>query len=174
FDWRSSRNNPLLWLRLRRALQRAAPDIIHAQADKPVSVLGRCGWPQSAIALGTVHNVKSTYEPYRKLDAVIAVSRAIAAQVPNSNIHVVYNGVQPVAPEPESLERIRQWCQGKPGPLLLGIGRLVPAKGFDLLLKAWPSHAQATLVILGEGKQRPELEKIILERGLQNVHLMGN
>lgn len=174
FDWRSSRNNPLLWLRLRRAIQRAAPDIVHAQADKPASVLARCGWPKSVIALGTVHNVKSSYEPYRKLDGVIAVSRAIASQIPNDNVQVVYNGIQPVTPDAESLQRIPEWRQDKPSPLLLAIGRLVPAKGFDLLLKAWPTNAEATLVILGEGKQRPELEQIILGRQLRNVHLMGN
>lgn len=174
FDWRASRNNPLLWLRLRRALQRLAPDLIHAQADKPVYVLGRCGWPVNARAIGTVHNVKSRYGAFAKLDAVIAVSRAIAAAVPNPDVHVVYNGVQPATPDPDALQRIRQWRQQHTGPLLLAIGRLVPAKGFDLLLKAWPAHASATLVILGEGKQRPELEQLIRERQLQNVSLMGN
>jgi len=174
FRWGASRNNPLLWWRLRRALRALAPDIVHAQADKAVAILGRAGWPPGSVAIGTVHNVKSGYGAYRRLDAVIAVSRAIGDAVGHPQVHVVYNGVREQPPDAAAVAELRAWRAAQPGPLLLAIGRLVPAKGFDLLLQAWPADAAATLVVLGEGKQRPELEAIVAGRGLSHVHLPGN
>lgn len=173
FDWASSRRNPLLWWRLRRVLRALAPDLVHAQADKPAGILARAGWPATTVAVGTVHNLKSGYRAYKKLDAVITVSRAIAAAVGHPDVQVIYNGVRETAPDENALAELRAWRAGQPGPLLLAIGRLVPAKGFDLLLQAWPLNAAATLVILGSGKQRAELEQIIAARALQHVHLQG-
>ncbi len=176
FDWRGSRLNPLRWWRLRRALYALAPDIVHAQADKAAGLLLRAGWPEATRAVGTVHNVKSGYRAYRRMNAVIAVSRMIAtalAQV-NANVQVIYNGVRETPPNAAALAEVQQWRAAHPGPLLLAVGRLVPAKGFDLLLQAWPADAVASLVILGEGEQRSALERTILERGLKKtVHLLG-
>lgn len=47
--------------------------------------------------------------------------------------------------------------------IILGVGRLVKAKGFDILLKAFKelNAPEWKLVILGEGPLRSELEKII-------------
>lgn len=173
FNWSSSRHNPLLWLRLRNALAALKPDIVHAQADKACKILVRSGWPAASAATGTVHNLKSDYGAYRKMDAVIAVSRALAEAVNHPRVHVVHNGIQVTAPAPQVQAEIGEWRVGKPSPLALAIGRLVPAKGFDLLLHAWPAETGATLAILGGGKQRQELEAIIAERGLRHVHLLG-
>lgn len=173
FDWGGSRHSPLLWWRLRRTLRALAPDIVHAQADKPAGILSRAGWPSTAMAVGTVHNSKSGYRAYRRMDVVIAVSRAIAAAAGHPRVQVIYNGVRETQPDVAALDEVRAWRAARPGPLLLAVGRLVPAKGFDLLLQAWPVEAAATLVILGEGKQRTELERIIAARGLQHVHLQG-
>lgn len=173
FDWDKSRHNPLLWLRLRSALRALAPGIVHAQADKAAGILARAGWPRETVAIGTVHNVKSGYRAYRRMNAVIAVSRAIAGAVGHPDVHVVYNGVRTTTPDDGALSALRDWRAGKPGPLLLAVGRLVPAKGFDVLLQAWPPDAAATLVILGGGKQQAELEKICADRGLSHVYLQG-
>jgi glycosyltransferase involved in cell wall biosynthesis len=53
-------------------------------------------------------------------------------------------------------------------PLVLGIGRLVGYKGFDLLLDAFARvrTPDAELVILGEGDERPALERRIAALGL--------
>jgi GalNAc-alpha-(1->4)-GalNAc-alpha-(1->3)-diNAcBac-PP-undecaprenol alpha-1,4-N-acetyl-D-galactosaminyltransferase len=61
---------------------------------------------------------------------------------------------------------------------LIAIGRLVPQKGFDLLLKAFrhvaPRYEQWGLTILGEGDLRPNLERMIETFGLGGrVHLAG-
>ena len=63
-------------------------------------------------------------------------------------------------------------------PTLLGVGRLVPSKGFDVLLRA---HARVRrdgidhhLVIVGEGPMRGELEQLTDRLGVRSsVHLPG-
>lgn len=61
---------------------------------------------------------------------------------------------------------------------MIAVGRLVPQKGLDLLLRAFASaQRQAphwTLTILGEGEQRPQLEGLIAELDLTGkVQLEG-
>lgn len=173
FNWRRSRWSPLLWIELRRTLDRLNPDIIHAHAAKAVGILGSSGWPSTAKAIGTVHNIKSSYRTYRKLDAVIAVSAAIAPLISHTHVTVVHNGIRDHQAEPSALAKLMEWRSDKPSPLILAIGRLVPAKGFDLLLNAWPVDAPATLVVLGEGPERSALEKIVAAKELHQAHLLG-
>jgi glycosyltransferase involved in cell wall biosynthesis len=63
-------------------------------------------------------------------------------------------------------------------PTLLGVGRLVPAKGFDILLQAFGEVLRAgfdfNLLILGEGAERPSLEARARELGIDGrVFLPG-
>jgi GalNAc-alpha-(1->4)-GalNAc-alpha-(1->3)-diNAcBac-PP-undecaprenol alpha-1,4-N-acetyl-D-galactosaminyltransferase len=67
-----------------------------------------------------------------------------------------------------------------PGPdghyRVAALGRLNPVKGFDVLLQAW-ARVQSELpswilVIHGEGEERPHLERIIAETGLQGRVLL--
>ena len=51
-------------------------------------------------------------------------------------------------------------------PLLLGLGRLHPVKGFDLLIRAMAALPDAYCVIAGEGPERPRLQSLITARGL--------
>ena len=64
------------------------------------------------------------------------------------------------------------------GPYILGVGRLMPQKGFDILLQAYAKAReqglQQDLVIIGEGRERKRLEKMIEELGLADrVMLAG-
>jgi glycosyltransferase involved in cell wall biosynthesis len=71
--------------------------------------------------------------------------------------------------------------RGKPNPqakTLMAMGRLIPVKGFDLLVKAFarvaPLHPDWSLTIWGEGPERPQLEGLISGLGLTNqVQLPG-
>lgn len=77
----------------------------------------------------------------------------------------IYNGLEvpPVTPEPLPLEY----------PRLLCLGRLVPNKGFDLVLSALPEiiqqFPQVCLVIAGEGQARTALEKKTTALGLNKI-----
>ena len=62
--------------------------------------------------------------------------------------------------------------------LVLGAGRLVEVKGFELLIRAFSKlatmHGEWDLVIVGEGPRRGELEALVAAEGLcGRVHLPG-
>ncbi len=64
-------------------------------------------------------------------------------------------------------------------PFILGIGRVVPQKGFDVLLDAYALLAQARpdapdLIIAGDGPERERLQAQVSDLGLTGrVHLIG-
>jgi glycogen(starch) synthase len=84
---------------------------------------------------------------------------------------VIFNGIddRAVPPQPIDLAFKRY---------VLGLGRVVRKKGFDLLLEAFarlaPEHPDLGLVIAGDGPERESLRERVLELGLaERVHLSG-
>ncbi|MBY6030311.1 glycosyltransferase [Halomonas sp. DP8Y7-1] len=61
-------------------------------------------------------------------------------------------------------------------PYLLNVARLVPAKGHDLLLRAYAlSETQMPLVLVGDGQEREALERLAEELGIaERVFFAGN
>ncbi len=114
---------------------------------------------------------------YPRADAVVAVSRGVAddlairSGLPAEKIKVIYNPV--VTPElfakaEEPLDH--PWFQPGEPPVILGAGRLTPAKDFSTLIRAFAlvrKKRPARLMILGEGKDRPKLEALVHELGLE-------
>lgn len=85
-----------------------------------------------------------------------------------------------VLPNPVSLEQGEDESpmQPQPRPFLMGLGRLAPEKGFDLLIRAFARiarrHPEWSLRILGEGPERQTLQTLIEKEGLsQRVSLPG-
>ncbi|MBI3634362.1 MAG: glycosyltransferase family 4 protein [Candidatus Yonathbacteria bacterium] len=96
--------------------------------------------------------------------------------VPEEKIVVIYNGFNPPSLN-EDKEAIRKRL-GMKGWCILSIGRLVPWKGFVLLIETMPNllkrNSDASLFIAGDGPDRGLLEKKIIEFGLEdNVFLLG-
>lgn len=89
--------------------------------------------------------------------------------VPRSHIRVIYNGVDTEALTPDYSLR-------SPEPNVLYVGRLKRYKGVDLIIRAFAELAdkQATLDIAGTGDDRPTLEKLASDLGLQQqVQFLG-
>ncbi len=113
----------------------------------------------------------------RRASAVTACSQNLLNQVLDlepdiqSKAHVIHNGVD--------IDRFSNAAPYKhPKPYILGVGQLVPHKGFDLLIRAFvkatTDYSNVDLIIAGEGPQRPVLENQIASRGLNNrIHLLG-
>ena len=96
---------------------------------------------------------------YRRASLIICQTHSMSEElqkelgIPVSNLQVL--------PNPVDIHRIRASCQttqnhwSGPGPNLLAVGRLVPEKGFDLLIEAFSrlhrEFPQAQLVIAGAG-----------------------
>jgi glycosyltransferase involved in cell wall biosynthesis len=59
--------------------------------------------------------------------------------------------------------------------VLISVGHLIARKGHDLIVAAMPSLPGFTLLIAGEGEERPKLERMIAELGLgDRVRLLGS
>ncbi len=165
-----SRRHPLLWWQLIRLLKRLQPDVVHAQGSKAAALLSaQSSWLKRAgcVCIGTVHGTKSSHKVYARLDAVIAVSEAIAAQLKHARIEIIPNGVTPRDPDPDVLAFCQAQRASWSGALVLAIGRLVAVKGYDVLLQAWPDKADAHLLILGDGPDRAVLQRLADQRGMQ-------
>jgi glycosyltransferase involved in cell wall biosynthesis len=106
--------------------------------------------------------------------ATVAVSATVAGRlrawgVPPGRIHLVPNGIEPgrFAFDAAARQRVRARL-GLPADAVLvaGVGRLVPGKGFDVLLRAvatLPGHVW--LVLAGDGPERAALRRLAVALG---------
>ena len=105
-------------------------------------------------------------------DAVTVVSDELArvAQghgVPGDRLHMIANGADTAFWRPGPPE-------AEPGRIVAS-GRLLPVKGFDILLEALAGLPEAHCTIAGEGAERDLLERRIAELGLgARVRLAGH
>lgn len=114
---------------------------------------------------------------YPRADHVIAVSRGVASDLvdnvglPDSRVQVIFNPVHiDHIQRLSSKELNHPWFLPGQPPVILGVGRLAPQKDFPTLLKAFAivrRQVRAHLVILGEGKDRTNLERLVHSMALQ-------
>jgi glycosyltransferase involved in cell wall biosynthesis len=121
---------------------------------------------------------------YPWADGITAVSKgvaddlALATKLRPSRIQVIYNPI--VTPDlqkrSESLLEHPWFGNGEP-PVVVGVGRLTAQKAFSVLIRSFAlvrKSRPARLLILGEGEERPMLEALIRQLGLQeDVDLPG-
>jgi glycosyltransferase involved in cell wall biosynthesis len=117
---------------------------------------------------------------FPRAEAIIAVSDGVKQDLVR-HFSIASDRVT-VVPNPVDLERVRRLGAehvdiDDTSPLIVAVGRLVQLKGFDLLIRAFarlPSSLRARLVIVGEGDQRPTLERLITELHVRDrVDLIG-
>ncbi len=115
---------------------------------------------------------------YPWADGIVAVSTGVAVDlslmigIKRSCIHVIHN---PIVSE-ELLARSKEgvyhkWFKESDSPVILGVGRLIPQKDFQTLIKAFAKVLKvhdARLLILGEGPDRSRLKSLINELGLND------
>lgn len=114
---------------------------------------------------------------YPWADEIVAVSQGVAdelasaGRIPRHRIRVIHNPI--VTPELERAARMpleHPWFKPGEPPVILAAGRLTAQKDFPGLVKAFSRVREARparLLILGEGEERPALEKLISLLGLQ-------
>lgn len=118
---------------------------------------------------------------YPKADAVVCQTAAMAADLGrlaglSRNLRVLPNPVDLKGIRATASSGLSLWSG--PGPHLLAVGRLVPEKGFDLLLQAFVQvrkrFPSADLTIVGEGRERRALEMQAWLLGVRSaVRLVG-
>jgi GalNAc-alpha-(1->4)-GalNAc-alpha-(1->3)-diNAcBac-PP-undecaprenol alpha-1,4-N-acetyl-D-galactosaminyltransferase len=182
------RNNLNRIKALRKQLKRLKPDAVVSfmDATNVLAVLASLGLGVATIIsertnpgkyqahLGPAWNAlrKITYP---KAAAVVAVSNATASHLepllPRCLIEVI--------PNPVFTQKQISWTAPEPVQrTVVSMGRLVPLKNFDLLIRAFAvclfEHPGWQLTIVGDGPQRKELEALIDDLGVgSSVRLMG-
>jgi glycosyltransferase involved in cell wall biosynthesis len=159
---------------LRRTLTSGEHDVVHsslygANAVTRLSLLGSSR-PPVVVSERRVEDWRS--RPARALDRALRpvtdewignsadvgdfVVRAHGA--PRERVHVIRNGIDTTVFHPGATPRARA-----AGPLRIGaVGRLVPVKGFDVLIEAarrLTPELDAEFVVVGEGPERAALER---------------
>lgn len=126
---------------------------------------------KASSALTTLGNTIALRVLYRRADAVITLSSALAkhilevAHIPRNKICVIPN---PVLPYTE--EQAHQIEKCDIASLIVACGRLEPQKDFATLLRAFAivrTHRTVKLAILGEGSQSEKLRSLSMELGIE-------
>lgn len=119
------------------------------------------------------------------IDCFVAVSKGLRLRmaeflgIPLQRFVIIPNGV-----DLDRIKKMARWGKGVPPkhcPLrLITVGRLHPAKGIDILLRALALLKRQAgsgweCYILGEGPDRPRLAQLVVKLGLEkHVHFIGH
>ncbi len=174
-------------LRVRSKLRHIDPHLVHTLqfSGDYFGRLARLGMGIPAIT--HIRNVKSERKLRRRLinklfsyftDLYLSVSKAAKVTIEREHnlarrpVKVLYNAVEPAKLniKPHDLEKLL----GARGRVVLGVGRLVKQKNFQGLIRAMQivtrTKPDTSLVIVGDGGMRQELEELVQELGL-NEHV---
>src|SRR3989454_2289043 len=166
------------WAAVIEICRRVRPDVVHTHGYRAdvidASAARRLGVP----TVTTVHgfaggDLKNRFYEwlqrwaFRRFDAVVAVSRPLAADlaragVPAQRLHVVPNA-WPEGDPPLPRDRARHMLAVPEGRFHVGwVGRLLPEEGPDVLLAAleFLSDLPLAVSVLGDGRSRAPLEEI--------------
>jgi glycosyltransferase involved in cell wall biosynthesis len=177
---------------VRALLREIRPDVVHTHGYRPVILNGpvarRLGIPTVATEHGSskLGGATTAYEHaqdwmFRRCDAVVAVSSPIVQRlrgtgVPEERIRLIPNGwIGNVDFLPRDQAR-RELGLPAEGVLLAFVGRLIEAKGPDVFAAACVAMNENTArcVIIGDGRQREEVENILEAGGsASEVHMLG-
>lgn len=153
-----------------RSIARFAPDIVHTHLGRAAERLGPVARALRIPHVSTLHI--DWRRSYAKCDAVICIAAWQKAAIPASYpglVEVIWNWVPPTPAAAGSVTR-----QGD--VRFLSVGRLVPNKGMDVLIRAFrqafPSGTEpVSLSIAGSGPQQAELQA--LAAGDARIQLLG-
>lgn len=168
----AGRRNPIALWHLWRALQSARANLVHAHGSKAASMVGALLPTLRFKSVATLHSRKKNVAMFRRFERVIAVSEISTHNLDHPGIRIIHNGI-PV-PDARPLPVTDCWDTVLDRPRVLAVGRLVPVKGFDVLIAAWKGM-DAQLCIAGEGFEHDRLQASITAGGLgDRVRLLGH
>jgi phosphatidyl-myo-inositol dimannoside synthase len=122
---------------------------------------------------------KNSFKNLKKSDAVITVSSFTQSLLCNvvgvdaGKVHLIPNGVNTEKFSPASVPtNLNSSGRFSKRQVVLSLGRLVPRKGFDYCIEAWPQVISAVpsahYLIVGEGPYRETLKQRVIDLGLQD------
>lgn len=155
--------------RLRRLLRRFVPRVVFAWMSRAAGFTPRGDWVLIG-RLGGYYDLSY----YRRCDHLIGNTLALVDWIvrqgwPGQRVHYLPNFADDLLGQPPAALPVTSGI-----PVILGLGRLHPNKGFDLLIRALRYLPAAHAVIAGEGPERRHLEAIArAEAVAERVHLLG-
>jgi glycosyltransferase involved in cell wall biosynthesis len=184
--------------RLAALIRRGRYDLVHTHLYR-ACVYGRIAARMAGLraVIATEHSLgdrqiegrpltRSTRALYLRTErlgaATVAVSATVAGRlrdwgVPAQRIHVVPNGIDAGSFRYDPVARsVTRALLGVPGDAFVvgGVGRLVPGKRFDLLVRAVAALPGARLLLAGDGPQREVLRELAGRLGAgHRIHLLG-
>ncbi|WP_431045208.1 glycosyltransferase [Streptomyces sp. P1-3] len=190
--------DPTALPRLVRTIRAGGYDLVHTHLTR-ACVHGRIAARLAGVTavIATEHTLggaRGTSRPptaatrglYRATErlgsATVAVSAAVADRlrawgVPSSRVHLIPHGIDArhfrFEPGARAAARARLGLQ--PGDFVVGgVGRLVPRKRYDLLLRAVADVPEARLLLVGDGPERHRLRALAVRLGAADrVRLLG-
>src|SRR3546814_18514726 len=94
--------------------------------------------------------------------------------MPERKIRVHYTGIDLDRFKPIDRRAAKARLEVK-GPLLITAGALIPRQGHPLVLQALPRVEGATLMIVGDGPEREQLERVARSLGVPDaLRFLGN
>lgn len=130
-------------------------------------------WPRwhSQLMLRLIRSCYPWADAVTAVSAGVADDLAIVTGIPRSGVQVIYNPiVTPQFQEKATEPLVHPWFEPGSPPVVLGVGRLAVQKDFGTLIRAFARVRQTRscrLLILGEGEERPALEAVVRELGME-------
>lgn len=159
---------------LRRAIRESQPDCVISVTEKMnILTLLACYWPAVDVVIHETTNIRR-----HRIGRIWSWLRrrlypgcaALVVQTERARVHarllVADRPVYVIANPVETPDRafIKDFSKETDNPCIVGMGRLVPEKGFDVLIRAFAQvhakHPQWKLRILGEGPEQTALEDL--------------
>jgi len=169
---------------IRAVCDAVAPDVIHSHGYLPDGLSASLGRRIHPLRISTVHgftgggwrnrmNEWFQRQSYRLFDAVVAVSRPLAAELSvlpfvRRKLWTVPNAWLPHA-ELKSRDDARAALELTETSFNIGwVGRITREKGLDVLIEALPAlnRFPFRLVVVGDGSERGKLEKRAMQLGV--------
>jgi glycosyltransferase involved in cell wall biosynthesis len=157
------------WLGTQRSLERCIkefnPDVIHTHLRRSGRLIARARTEAPSVA--TLHN-RINGPHFLELDGLICNAHWQVREVPSTYAGKVFKLNQLFTPHRQlqstEIEALRESLGVAPGQYLVGaVARLAHSKGLDHLIEAFrlADLPNARLVILGEGRERKRLERLL-------------
>lgn len=187
-----SGNDIRLPFRLANHFRHTRPDIVHTR-NAEAFFYGFIGAKLAGVPV-IVHSEHGRTLPDKRhrmmiqrwltnwTDAVFAVSMQLKddlvmhLRLPSDEIEVLYNGVNLDRFASRQRAGARKMLGFNERTFLVGsVGRLVPVKNYDLLVRAVAGLREAELILIGDGPERSSLEMVARAFGVgDRIHLLGH
>jgi len=159
-----NRGNPFFLRELVSVLRSKPFDVVHAQNSKATILLARIlrFLPARVACVASMHNQKSALWAFARMDHLILGGNdgLLSGRSLSIPVSCIYNGIVPSGAQGWTRQKlVEEFGFDAAQPVYCAVGRLVPAKGFDVLIPAL-AQAGCQCLLIGDGPERAALTRL--------------